>query len=251
MWTSTGFAKGVKVEIEGVSFHKNSKRADSLRNLSAQKGGSKMTTVIRGETAHVEEAVARVQATAPDFTAQAVTADGKTKELRLSDYRGKYMVLFFYPLDFTFVCPTEIIALSDRIGEFKERGAEVVGISVDSPYSHIAWRNTPRKKGGIGEISFPLISDLNKAISAKYGVLLEKPGIALRGLFILDRDGKVRHMSINDLPLGRNVEEILRVIDEMQFNEKHGEVCPANWKKGEKGMKPTRDGLEEYASRRY
>ena len=194
---------------------------------------------------------ARIQAEAPDFEAQVVMPDGSVKEMKLSDYKGKYVVLFFYPLDFTFVCPTEILALSDRIGKFKERGAEVIGVSVDSPYSHIAWRNTPRKKGGIGDITYPLVSDLNKSISSKYGVLLEKPGIALRGLFIIDRELKLRHITINDLPLGRNVDEVLRVLDAVQFSEKHGEVCPANWKKGEEGMKPDQEGLEAYASKHF
>src|SRR5574340_552922 len=188
-----------------------------------------------------------VQNQAPDFDAQAVMPDGSVKEIKLSSYRGKYVVLFFYPLDFTFVCPTEIIALSDRIAEFKTRKTEVIGVSVDSHFSHIAWRNTPRKKGGIGEVSYPLVSDLDKSISRKYGVLVEKPGIALRGLFIIDREGHLRHITINDLPLGRNVDEVLRVIDAIQFNEKYGEVCPVNWKKGEAGVKPDQAGLEEYA----
>ncbi len=195
--------------------------------------------------------VAKVQQEAPDFTAQAVMPDGKIKELKLSDYRGKYVVLFFYPLDFTFVCPTEIIALSDRIEEFKARNTEVIGVSVDSPYSHLAWRNTPRKEGGIGEINYPLVSDLDKEISRSYGVLLDKPGIALRGLFVIDREGKVRHITINDLPLGRNVDEVLRIVDAIQFSEKHGEVCPANWKKGEEGMKPDHEGLKKYASSHF
>jgi peroxiredoxin (alkyl hydroperoxide reductase subunit C) len=194
---------------------------------------------------------AKVQSQAPEFTAQAVFEDGSIKDLSLSDYKGKYTVLFFYPLDFTFVCPTEIISLSDRIADFKERGAEVIGISVDSAFTHTAWRNTPRKKGGIGEITYPLVADLDKAISRKYGVLLECPGIAFRGVFIIDKAGKIRHITINDLPLGRNVDEILRVIDAIEFNEKHGEVCPANWTKGDKGMKPDQGGLEEYASSKY
>ncbi len=192
-----------------------------------------------------------VQNDAPDFTAQAVMGDGQVGELTLSEYRGKYVVLFFYPLDFTFVCPTEIIAMSERIDEFRARNAQVVGVSVDSHFSHIAWRNTPRKKGGIGEISYPLVSDLDKSVSRKYGVLVEKPGIALRGLFLIDRLGKLRHITINDLPLGRNVDEVLRVLDALQFNEKYGEVCPANWQKGEDGMKPDQAGLEKYASAHF
>lgn len=192
-----------------------------------------------------------VQNEAPDFKAQSVMPDGSFKEVSLADYKGKYVVLFFYPLDFTFVCPTEIIAMSDRIEEFEVRNTQIIGVSVDSHFSHLAWRNTPRKKGGIGDIEYPLVSDLDKAISRKYGVLVEKPGIALRGLFIIDKLGKLRHITVNDLPLGRNVDEVLRVLDAIQFNEKHGEVCPANWKKGEEGMKPNQAGLEQYAGSRF
>ncbi len=195
---------------------------------------------------------ARIQGEAPDFTAQAVMPDGSFHDLNLKEYgKGKYTVLVFYPLDFTFVCPTELIALDDKIEEFKERDAEVIGISVDSQFSHYAWRNLPKDKGGIGELRYPLVSDLDKSISRAYGVLLEKPGIALRGLFIIDKAGILRHMTINDLPLGRNVDEMLRVLDAIQFNETYGEVCPANWKKGEEGMKPTKDGLESYAGKKY
>ncbi|MEK7773883.1 MAG: peroxiredoxin [Deltaproteobacteria bacterium] len=192
-----------------------------------------------------------VQNEAPDFKAQAVMEDGGFKEIKLSDYRGKYVALLFYPLDFTFVCPTEIIAFSDRIAEFKARNTQVIGVSVDSHFSHLAWRNTPRKKGGIGDVEYPLVSDLDKGISRQYGVLLEKPGIALRGLFIIDREGKLRHITVNDLPLGRNVDEVLRVLDAVQFNEKHGEVCPANWKKGDTGMKPDQSGLASYAESHF
>jgi peroxiredoxin (alkyl hydroperoxide reductase subunit C) len=192
-----------------------------------------------------------VQKDAPDFAVQAVMEDGSFKEVKLSDYKGKYVVLFFYPLDFTFVCPTEIVALSDRMAEFKERNTQVLGVSVDSHFSHVAWRNTPRDQGGIGEITFPLIADLDKSISTKYGVLVEKPGIALRGMFIIDKEGTLRSYTVNDLPLGRNVDEILRVVDAIQFNEKHGEVCPANWKKGESGMKPDQKGLEDYAQKKF
>jgi len=191
---------------------------------------------------------ARIQQEAPDFAAQAVMPDGTFNELTLSEYKGKYVVLFFYPLDFTFVCPTEIIAFSDRVGEFKERGAEIIGVSVDSHFSHLAWRNTPRKKGGIGDVQYPLVADLDKSISRNYGVLLEKPGIALRGLFLIDKEGILRHITVNDLPLGRNVDEALRVIDALQFHEENGEVCPANWQKGKDGMKPSQEGLEEYAT---
>jgi len=192
-----------------------------------------------------------VQKEAPEFTANAVMPNGAFQEVKLSDYKGKHVVLFFYPLDFTFVCPTEIIAFSDRLKDFQDRGVELLGVSIDSHFSHLAWRNTPRKEGGIGEITYPLIADLDKSISRKYGVLLEQPGIALRGLFIIDKLGVVRHITINDLPLGRNVDEVLRVVDAMQFNEEHGEVCPANWHKGEEGMKPTEEGLKEYSNSKY
>lgn len=197
----------------------------------------------------MSEAIVQLQA--PEFKAQAVMPDGSFKEISLSDYKGKYVVLFFYPLDFTFVCPTEIIALSDRLAEFEARNTQVVGVSVDSHFSHFAWRNTSRKEGGIGEVAYPLVSDLDKSISRRYGVLVEKPGIALRGLFIIDATGKLRHITINDLPLGRNVDEVLRVVDAIQFNEKHGEVCPANWHKGDEGMKPDQGGLKSYAKAHF
>lgn len=193
----------------------------------------------------------QIQKQAPDFTAEAVMPDGSIKEIRLSDYRGKYVVLFFYPLDFTFVCPTEIIAFSDRIEEFRARGAEVLAVSVDSVNAHLAWRNQPRREGGIGEVAYPLISDLDKNISREYGVLLDKPAVALRGIFIIDREGVVRSMTINDLPLGRSVDEALRILDAWQHVEKYGEVCPADWHPGEKAMKATYEGLKEYTSSTY
>lgn len=194
---------------------------------------------------------AKIQKEAPDFSALAVMPDGLFKELSLRNYRGKYVVLFFYPLDFTFVCPTELIALDEKLDEFKKRSAEVIGISVDSQYSHYTWRNLPREQGGVGPLGYPLVSDLDKAISTAYGVLLEKPGVSLRGVFIIDKNGILRHITINDLPLGRDVDEILRVLDAIQFNEQYGEVCPANWKKGEEGMKPDQKGLRAYAGKRY
>ena len=177
---------------------------------------------------------------APEFSADAVV-HGEFKKVSLADYRGKYVVFFFYPLDFTFVCPTEIIAFSDRIAEFEKRGVQVVGCSVDSKFSHKAWIDTPRAKGGLGELKYPLVADLTKKISADYGVLLED-GIALRGLFLIDKAGVVRHITINDLPLGRSVDEALRVIDALQHFEKHGEVCPADWKPGQKALDPKKAG---------
>ncbi len=186
---------------------------------------------------------------APDFTAQAVMPDGSFKEIKLSDYKGKYVVLFFYPLDFTFVCPSEIIAFDKELEKFKERNTEVIGVSVDSHYTHWAWRNTPRNKGGIGKIRYPLVSDLTRNISRDYGVLLEDQGVALRGLFLIDKEGVVRHAVINDLSLGRSVPEALRIVDAWQHYEKHGEVCPANWHKGEEAMKPTPEGVAEYLAK--
>lgn len=175
---------------------------------------------------------AQVTKEAPDFTAKAVVNGQIVNEYKLSSTRGKYTILFFYPLDFTFVCPTEIIAFSDRIAEFEKRNCQVVGVSVDSQYSHLAWIETPRAKGGLGELKYPLVADLTKKISTDYGVLLEGAGVALRGLFLIDTTGVIRHITINDLPLGRSVDEAIRVLDALQFFEKNGEVCPADWKPG-------------------
>jgi alkyl hydroperoxide reductase subunit AhpC len=167
---------------------------------------------------------------APDFTAKAVVNE-EFKTIKLSDYRGKYVVLFFYPLDFTFVCPTEIIAYSDKVDEFRKRGAEVLGVSVDSEFSHLAWIRQARADGGLGGLKFPLVSDITKKISADYGVLVDA-GVALRGTFLIDKNGILRHALINDLPLGRNIDESIRMLDALHFFEQHGEVCPANWKPG-------------------
>ena len=185
---------------------------------------------------------------APDFAAQAVMPDNTFAELKLSSYRGKYVVLFFYPLDFTFVCPSEIIAFDKALDKFKEKNAEVIGVSVDSHFTHLAWKNTPREKGGIGNVQYPIVSDLTKEIARSYGVLLND-SVALRGLFLIDKEGIIRHALINDLPLGRNVDEALRVLDALQFTEKHGEVCPANWREGEEAMKPTADGVASYLAK--
>ncbi|MCC6123796.1 MAG: peroxiredoxin [Pirellulales bacterium] len=187
-----------------------------------------------------------VTKSAPDFTATAVMPDNSFADgFRLSSYRGKYVVLFFYPLDFTFVCPSEIIAFDAALEKFHKKNAEVIGVSVDSHFTHLAWKNTPRDHGGIGQIRYPLVADLNKKIAADYGVLLDA-GIALRGLFLIDKSGVVRHALINDLPLGRNVEEALRLLDALQFHEQHGEVCPANWREGQEAMKPTAEGVAKY-----
>jgi alkyl hydroperoxide reductase subunit AhpC len=188
-----------------------------------------------------------VTSPAPKFDAKAVVGkeivDLKWDKL----HEGKWLVLFFYPLDFTFVCPTEIIAFSDAKAKFDKIGAKVAAVSVDSQYTHLAWVNTPRKDGGLGDVSFPLIADLNKSIAQAYDVLLGA-GIALRGLFIIDPKGTVRHATVNDLPIGRNVDEVLRVIQALQFTDEHGEVCPANWKPGEATMKPDPVGSKAYFS---
>ncbi len=185
---------------------------------------------------------------APDFTAQAVMPDNTFEELKLSSYRGKYVILFFYPLDFTFVCPSEIIAFDKELKKFKERNAEVIGVSVDSQYTHFAWKNTPRDHGGIGDINYPLVSDLTKNIARSFGVLTDD-GVALRGTFLIDKKGIIRHELVNDLGLGRNVDETLRLLDALIFTEEHGEVCPANWHKGEEAMKPTAKGVADYLAR--
>lgn len=182
---------------------------------------------------------------APDFTAQAVMADNTFAELTLSSYRGKHVILFFYPLDFTFVCPSEIIAFDAALAKFEARDAVVIGVSVDSHFTHLAWKNTPHDEGGIGPIKYPLVADLKKNISRDYGVLFDE-SVALRGLFLIDKEGIVRHALVNDLPLGRSVDEALRILDALRFHEEHGEVCPANWREGEEAMKPTAEGVAKY-----
>jgi len=185
---------------------------------------------------------------APDFTAEAVMADNSFGEITLSNFRGKYVILFFYPLDFTFVCPSEILAFNTRLGDFKAKNCEVIGVSVDSKFTHLAWKNTSVENGGLGNIQHPLVPDLNKAIARSYGILFNE-AVALRGLFLIDPHGKIRHAVINDLPFGRNVVEALRMVDAVQFFEAHGEVCPANWQEGEEGMKPTAKGVAEYLAK--
>lgn len=202
---------------------------------------------------------------APQFKATAIMPDNSFKEISLSDYKGKKVVLFFYPLDFTFVCPTEIIAFDHRLAEFEKRNVQVLGCSIDSKFSHWAWKNTPVNKGGIGNVQYPLIADISKSIARDYEVLLgTSPAyvetdeesketsiggtIALRGSFLIDENGIVRHSVINDLPLGRNIDEMLRTIDALTFNQTHGEVCPAGWTQGEKGMKENSTGVANYLS---
>ncbi len=184
---------------------------------------------------------------APDFTAAAVMADGSiNEEFSLSDYKGKYLVLFFYPLDFTFVCPSELIAFDHRIKEFEARGVQVIGCSIDSQFTHVAWRNTSVNDGGIGQVAYPLVADVKHEICKAYDVEFDAAGVAFRGSFLIDKDGMVRHQVVNDLPLGRNIDEMLRMIDALQFTEQHGEVCPAGWNKGDKGMTPDAEGVASY-----
>jgi peroxiredoxin 2/4 len=182
---------------------------------------------------------------APEFNLKAVVK-GKIEEFSLASSRGKYVVLFFYPLDFTFVCPTELHAFQERLKDFEARNAQVVGCSVDSCFSHVAWLQTPRSKGGIEGIEYPLLSDMNKHVAGAYDVLKADEGIAYRGLFLIDKEGFVRHQIVNDLPLGRSVDEAIRMIDALTFFEKNGEVCPANWQHGKKSMKATPAGLADY-----
>ena len=200
---------------------------------------------------------------APDFKAQAIMPDNTFKDVSLSDYKGQKVILFFYPLDFTFVCPTEIIAFNHRLAEFEKRGVQVLGCSVDSKFSHWAWKNTPVNNGGIGNVKYPLIADLDKNISRAYDVLKDSEeafvatdetednttvggDVALRASFLIDEEGIIRHAVINDLPLGRNIDEMLRMVDALSFNQKHAEVCPAGWQDGENGMAETAEGVASY-----
>ena len=202
---------------------------------------------------------------APDFKAQAVMPDNSFKEIKISDYKGKKVVLFFYPLDFTFVWPTELIAFDKRISEFEKRNVQVLGCSVDSHFSHLRWKEMPINKGGIGKVSYPLVADLDKSIARSYDVLLgitpatvyteddetetsTGGGVSLRGSFLIDENGNVRHEIKNDLPLGRNIDEMLRLIDALDHHNKHGEVCPAGWTQGKTGMKPSDDGMRDFLS---
>lgn len=186
---------------------------------------------------------------APDFTAAAVLPDGSIKEdFSLADYAGQYVVLFFYPLDFTFVCPSEILAHNHRVAALKERGVQIIGVSIDSQFTHAAWRNTPVDKGGIGNIDIPLVADVKHEIVQAYGVEHPQAGVALRGSFLIDKEGIIQHMTINNLPLGRNIDEMVRMVDALQFTEEHGEVCPAGWNKGDDGMTPTAEGVASYLS---
>ncbi len=184
---------------------------------------------------------------APDFTAPAVLPSGEiVEDFKLSDLQGNYTVLFFWPLDFTFVCPTEILAHNRRMEDFTHRGVNVVGVSIDSQFTHFAWRTTPVKAGGIGQVQFPMVADVKHDITRAFGIEHPDAGVAMRASFLIDRDGMVQHQVVNNLPLGRNVDEMLRMVDALQFTEEHGEVCPAGWNKGDEGMRPTTDGVADY-----
>jgi len=183
---------------------------------------------------------------APDFVATAVLGNNEIKSIKFSEFtKGKYAVVFFYPLDFTFVCPTELIAFDHRLEEFEKRGVQVLGVSIDSEHTHLAWKNTPVDKGGIGQVKYPLVADIKHELAKAYDVESEG-GVAFRGSFLIDKSGVVRHQVVNDLPLGRNVDEMLRMVDALQFTEEHGEVCPAGWNKGKKGMKADAKGVADY-----
>jgi peroxiredoxin 2/4 len=189
---------------------------------------------------------------APDFTTAAVLANGEiTNQFHLSEIiKNKYAVVFFYPLDFTFVCPSELIALDNRIEEFNKRNTIVMGVSIDSQFTHLAWRKTPVNDGGIGPVRYPLVADVNHQICQAYGVEHPTAHIALRGAFIIDKQGIVRSQIVNDLPLGRNIDELIRLVDALQFHEKNGDVCPAGWKKGEVGIKPTFEGIATFLAQK-
>ena len=188
---------------------------------------------------------------APDFTAAAVLGNGEiTNTFHLAEtIKNKYAIIFFYPLDFTFVCPSELIALNNRIEEFNQRNTMIVGVSIDSQFTHNAWRKTPINEGGIGPVNYPLIADVNHQICQAYGVEHPTAHIALRGAFLIDKQGIIRSQTINDLPLGRNIDELIRLVDALQFHEKHGDVCPAGWEKGKTAIQPTEAGIATYLTK--
>lgn len=244
---SRSVVRGWRQAAKAVAHHNSS--VSLLRNSRFAVGSSQIAFSSRFFSEHhhhhEDHFVAAVRSPAPNFKATAVV-DGKFKEISLKDYAGKWLVLFFYPLDFTFVCPTEIIAFNDRAAEFAKLGVELAAVSVDSEFSHLAWTKTPRDAGGLGKMTIPLIADITKVISSDYGVLLPDEGIALRGLFIIDPKQIVRQITINDLPTGRSVDETLRLIKAIQFTEKHGEVCPADWQPGQDTMKGDPEGSKSY-----
>ncbi|XP_065432532.1 peroxiredoxin-2 [Chrysemys picta bellii] len=232
--------------VEGGGGYKTRLQASCARAAEQEAGfvvGARSDKDMASGKAHVGKP-------APGFHATAVV-DGAFKEIKLSDYKGKYVVLFFYPLDFTFVCPTEIIAFSERAEDFRKLRCEVLGVSVDSHFTHLAWVDTPRKEGGLGAINIPLLSDLTRRMAADYGVLKEDEGITYRGLFIIDDKGVLRQITVNDLPVGRSVEEVLRLVQAFQYTDTHGEVCPAGWQPGSDTIKPTVKDSKEYFAKQH
>ena len=185
---------------------------------------------------------------APDFNLNAVYGNNEIKSLNLADYRGRYVLLFFYPLDFTFVCPSELIALDHRLAEFSKRSTEVIAVSIDSEYTHLAWKNTPINQGGIGQVGYPLVADIKRSLCQTYGVE-DTDGTALRASFLIDRAGVVQHQSVNNASMGRNIDDLLRLIDALQFNEEHGDACPAGWQKGDAGIVQSPEGVAGYLAK--
>jgi len=236
---STTFGKAIPYQYTGI------RSLQTFGNVSAFNVPKftvpKMT--VRFNT--TDNSVARVGGTAPQFEAEALVGT-EFKKVKLSDYQGRYVVLFWYPFDFTFVCPTEIINFSEKASEFKANNCEVIGASCDSKFTHLAWANTPRKEGGIGQLNIPLISDFNKELATKYGALFLGNGFPLRATYIIDDKQRIRHISMNDPPVGRNVDEVLRIVQACQFTDKHGEVCPAGWKPGSASMKADPVKSKEY-----
>ncbi|CAM5117978.1 unnamed protein product [Natator depressus] len=233
--------------VEGVAIRPGCRLAASRARAAEVEG---VFAVIARSDEDMASGNAHIGKPAPGFHAMAVV-DGAFKEIKLSDYRGKYVVLFFYPLDFTFVCPTEIIAFSEHAEAFRKLHCEVLGASVDSHFTHLAWVNTPRKEGGLGTIKIPLLSDLTRSMAMDYGVLKEDEGIAYRGLFIIDSKGVLRQITVNDLPVGRSVEEVLRLVQAFQYTDTHGEVCPAGWQPGSDTIKPTVKDSKDYFAKQH
>ncbi|KAK3923692.1 Peroxiredoxin-4 [Frankliniella fusca] len=232
--------------VEGQSFSETIGKDESCHSFAG--GNVYPYTWPHGGDHKLQWTKAVISKPAPEWKGTAVV-NGEIKEIKLSDYKGKYLIFFFYPLDFTFVCPTEILAFNDRLEEFRKINTEVVACSVDSHFTHHAWTNTPRKEGGLGKLTIPLLSDMNHQISKDYGVYLEELGHTLRGLFIIDPRGIIRQITLNDLPVGRSVDETLRLVQAFQYTDKFGEVCPAGWKPGEDTIKPDLIGKKEFFSK--
>ncbi|XP_022903866.1 peroxiredoxin 2-like [Onthophagus taurus] len=227
---------------------KNKKEISKNQKFQERQNGCQCDDMISSVAEdYIRNVVPKLQKPAPFFKGQALVK-GEFKDISLDLYKGRYLVLFFYPMDFTFVCPTEIIAFSDRIADFEALYTDVIGCSTDSVYSHFAWCQQPRKEGGLGDMKIPLLADKNMQISRDYGVLDEDTGIAFRGLFIIDKRAHLRQIIVNDLPIGRDVDEVLRLVQAIKFTDENGEVCPVNWKPGAKTLQPTADGLKKFVN---